>query len=33
MEKAIKGFIYSDQSSMFGKRDILGFGSNDFYIK
>lgn len=33
MEKATKGLIYSDQSSMFGKRDILGFGTNDFYIK
>jgi len=33
MEKATKGLIYSAQSSMFGKRDILGFGTNDFYIK
>ena len=28
-----KDYIYSDQLTMFGKREIIGFGSNDFYIK
>jgi len=28
-----KGFIYSDQNSLFGSPDITGFGSCDFHIK
>ena len=28
-----KGYIYSTQQSMFGGREIIGFGSDDFYIK
>jgi adenine modification enzyme len=30
---AKKDLIYSDQQSMFGAREIIGFGSTDFYIK
>ena len=30
---AKKDLIYSDQLSMFGSKEIIGFGSNDFYIK
>jgi adenine modification enzyme len=30
---AIKDFIYSQQQSMFGAREIIGFGSSDFYIR
>lgn len=29
----MKGFIYSEQQTFFGKREIIGFGDNDFYIK
>jgi hypothetical protein len=29
----MKGLIYSNQQSMFGSREIIGFGSADFYIK
>ena len=28
-----KDLIYSDQMSLFGKREIIGFGSPEFYIK
>ena len=28
-----KDYIFSDQLSMFGKREIIGFGSTDFFIK
>lgn len=28
-----KGFIYSSQDTMFGHRDIIGFGTDDFYVK
>ena len=28
-----KGYLYSDQLSMIGKREVLGFGNNDFYVK
>ena len=28
-----KDLIYSNQQSMFGSREIIGFGSDDFYIK
>lgn len=28
-----KGFIYSPQSSMFGNRDVIGFGNNEFCVK
>ena len=28
-----KGFIYSNQSTLFGSREIIGFGKDDFYIK
>lgn len=27
-----KGLIYSHQQSMFGSREIIGFGSNEFYV-
>lgn len=27
------GFIYSEQESFYGRKQILGFGSNDFYVK
>lgn len=30
---AKKDLIYSDQQSIFGAREIIGFGSTDFYIK
>ena len=30
---AKKDLIYSDQMSLIGKREIIGFGSEDFYIK
>jgi len=33
MEKNKKDLIFSDQQSMFGKKEIIGFGSEDFYIK
>ena len=29
----MKGFIYSDQIPMFGHKDIIGYGTNDFYVK
>ena len=32
-EEILKGFIYSDQLSLYGKRDIIGFGTKDFYVK
>ena len=28
-----KGYIYNDQMSMFGSREIIGFGNNEFQIK
>ena len=28
-----KDFIYAPQLSLFGKREIVGFGKNDFYVK
>lgn len=28
-----KDYIFSTQMSMFGKREIVGFGSDDFYVK
>lgn len=28
-----KDYIFSDQLSMYGKRQIIGFGTSDFYIK
>jgi hypothetical protein len=28
-----KDLIYSNQQSMFGSREIIGFGSDDFYVK
>lgn len=28
-----KNFIYSDQLALFGRRDIIGFGRKDFYVK
>lgn len=30
---AKKDLIYSDQQSMFGSREIIGFGEPDFYVK
>jgi len=29
----MKGYIYSDQLPMFGHKDIIGYGTDDFYIK
>lgn len=29
----MKGFIYSNQIPMFGHREVIGYGVNDFYIK
>jgi hypothetical protein len=28
-----KGFIYSDQIPMFGHKDVIGYGTSDFYVK
>ena len=28
-----KGLIYSEQQSIFGSREIIGFGDSEFYIK
>ncbi len=28
-----KGLIYNDQQTLFGAREIIGFGSDDFYVK
>ncbi len=28
-----KGFIYSDQIPMFGHKDIIGYGTDEFYVK
>jgi hypothetical protein len=28
-----KGFLYSDQIPMFGHKDIIGYGTNEFYVK
>lgn len=30
---AKKDLIYSDQQSMFGAREIIGFGSDEFSVK
>ena len=29
----MKGYIYSEQIPMFGHKDIIGYGTNDFYVK
>lgn len=29
----MKGYIYSEQLPMFGHKDIVGYGSDDFYVK
>ena len=29
----MKGFIYSNQIPMFGHREVIGYGVDDFYIK
>lgn len=29
----MKGYIYSEQMSLYGEREIVGFGGNNFYIK
>ncbi len=29
----MKDYIFSDQLSLYGKREIIGFGSSEFYIK
>ena len=29
----MKGFIYSEQIPMFGHKDIIGYGTNDFCVK
>tara|TARA_R110002126_G_scaffold279704_1_gene426680 strand:+ start:313 stop:1014 length:702 start_codon:yes stop_codon:yes gene_type:complete len=31
--KAIKKYIYNDQSSLWGEPECIGFGSDDFYVK
>jgi len=28
-----KGYIFSDQIPMFGHKDIIGYGTKDFYVK
>ena len=28
-----KGYIYSDQMAMFGDKEIIGYGVDDFYVK
>ena len=28
-----KGFIYDDQGALFGARDVIGFGSDNWYVK
>lgn len=28
-----KGFIYSKQDSLFGQKDVIGFGEDDFFVK
>ena len=28
----MKGYIYSEQIPMFGHKDIIGYGTNDFYV-
>jgi hypothetical protein len=28
-----KGFIYSEQLPMFGHKDVIGYGNNEFYVK
>jgi adenine modification enzyme len=33
MERIKKGFIYSDQIPMFGHKDIIGYGTDEFYVK
>ena len=33
MSEGKKGYIYSEQMSLYGARDVLGFGTNNFYIK
>lgn len=32
-EEIKKGYIFSDQSSLWGKREIIGFGTSQFYLK
>ena len=29
----MKGYIFSEQIPMFGHKEIVGYGSNDFYVK
>ena len=29
----MKGYIYSDQLPMFGHKEIIGYGTDDFYVK
>ena len=29
----MKGYIYDNQMTLFGERDVIGFGSENFYIK
>lgn len=33
MSEGKKGYIFSDQIPMFGHKDIIGYGSVDFYVK
>lgn len=34
MQEVIKkGYIWSEQSSLWGEREIIGFGESDFYVK
>lgn len=31
--QSVKGIIYDNQATIFGTREVIGFGTNDFYIK
>ena len=31
--KVKKGFIYSEQIPMFGHKDIIGYGTDEFHVK
>ena len=28
-----KGYIYSNQMAMFGDKEVIGYGVDDFYVK
>jgi|TARA_R100001530_G_scaffold47170_1_gene35447 hypothetical protein len=33
LDKIEKGYIYSDQQALFGEKEVIGFGKDNFYIK